>query len=186
MTELLNWNNIIVPQRNFTGCVPTGYEWLIRYLGIQGVDLATFQEEFDLGQNNSFTSIAAKIRNKYPTINIQTQVFPKGIDKVTHIKALIEKQTPCLISLALGKGQGWHIMPVVLIDDLTIEMIHDGIQGVNCIWKIPIKDIVWRHDNLQGGNDISWIDSALGATSSLTKVNSKEPSDDKLPEPYHS
>lgn len=161
MPELLNWNKIVVPQRNCTGCVPTGYEWLIRYLGIQGVNLATFQDEFDLGQNNSFFSIAAKIGNKYPTINIQTRVFPKGkgIEKVSHIKSLIAKQMPCLISLALGREQGWHIMPVVLIDDLIIEMIHDGNKGVNCIWKIPIEDIVWRHDNLQGGNDISWIDS---------------------------
>ena len=118
MVELVYWDNIVVPQRHSTGCVPTGYEWLIRYLGIRGVNLETFQEEFDLGQNSSFGSVAAKIRSKYPVINIQIEYFTKGIDKVQDIKSLIEEHTPCLISLALGGKNGWHIMSVVRIDDL--------------------------------------------------------------------
>jgi hypothetical protein len=159
MTTLLNWNHIVVPQRQYTGCIPTGYEWLVRYLNIQGVNLGTFQKDFDLGQSNSFNSVAAKIRSKYPFISIQIQSFTKGIDKVKLVKSLIDGQTPCLISLALGKGKGWHIMPVVRIDDTIVEMIHHADANGNHTWKFPIRTIIWRHDNLQGGNDISWIDS---------------------------
>ena len=53
MAQLSNWTKTIFPQRNEFGCVPTGYEQLIRYLKIQ-VNLETFQEDFDLGQGNSF------------------------------------------------------------------------------------------------------------------------------------
>jgi hypothetical protein len=160
MTLLLNWNNIVVPQRHESGCAPTGYEWLIRYIGIKGVKLDTFQEDFDLGRNNSFDSVAAEIRRKYHTINIQVQSFTKGIDKVGRIKTLIDGQTPCLFSLALGQEQGWHIMPIVYINNSVMEMIHHADEHGNYTWKFPIQTIIWRHDNLQGGNDISWIASS--------------------------
>ena len=157
MTQLLDWRRTVVPQRHEPGCVPTGYEWLIRHLKIQGVNLETFQEDFDLGQNNSFESVSAKIRSVYPAINIKVESYTKGIDKVTRIKSLLEEQKPCLISLALGKGRGWHIMPVVRIDE-TIQMInHEDAEG-HCTWVFPVAEIIWRHDYLQGGHDISWIE----------------------------
>jgi len=123
------------------------------------VNLQAFQEEFDLGQNNNFDSVTAQIRSRYPAISIQIQRFTRGSEKIERIKSLIEEQTPCLISLALDRGNGWHIMPVVRIDDTAIEMIHDADASGNHTWRFPIATIVWRHDNLQGGNDISWIDS---------------------------
>ena len=157
MSQLLNWNKTVVVQRHESGCIPTGYEWLIRYLKIQGVNLETFQEDFDLGQDNSFDSVSAKIRNVYPTINIKVESFAKGIDKVNRIKSLLDEQKPCLISLALGNGQGWHIMPVVRIDE-TIVLIHHSDAEGHYTWSFPIAEIVWRHDYLQGGHDISWIE----------------------------
>jgi hypothetical protein len=158
MTQLLDWSKTLVPQRHESSCVPTGYEWLIRYLKIQGVNLETFQEDFDLGQDNSFDSVSAKIRSVYHTINIQVQSFAKGTDKVNRIKFLLEEQKPCLISLALGNGLGWHIMPVVRIDETTIVLIHHADADGLCTWVFPVEEIVWRHDYLQGGNDISWIE----------------------------
>jgi hypothetical protein len=140
-----------------SGCIPTGYEWLIRYLRIQGVNLETFQEDFDLGQDNSLDSVSAKIRSVYPAINIKVQSFTKGTDKVNRVKSLLEEQKPCLISLALGKGQGWHIMPVVRIDETMVLIHHSDAEG-HYTWSFPIAEIVWRHDYLQGGNDISWIE----------------------------
>src|SRR5664280_1817910 len=158
MTQLLDWSKTLVPQRYESICVPTGYEWLIRYLKIQGVNLETFQEDFDLGQDNSFDSVSAKISGVYPTINIQVQSFTKGIEKVNRIKSLLDEQKPCLISLALGNSQGWHIMPVVRIDETTIVLIHHADANGHCTWVFPVAEIVWRHDYLQGGNDISWIE----------------------------
>jgi len=158
MAQLSNWSKTVVPQRHESGCIPTGYEWLIRYLKIQGVNLEAFQEDFDLGQDNSFDSVSAKIRRVYPKINIKVQSFTKGIDKVNRIKSLLEEQKPCLISLALGNSQGWHIMPVVKIDETSIQLIHHLDAEGHCTWSFTIAEIVWRHNYLQGGNDISWIE----------------------------
>jgi hypothetical protein len=157
MALLLDWSKTLVLQRHESGCVPTGYEWLIRYLKIQVVSLGTFQEDFDLGQNNGFDSVSEKIRSVYPAINIKVESFARGLDKVNSVKSLLEGQKPCLISLALGDGQGWHIMPVVRIDE-TIQLVHHADSGGNCTWVFPIAEIVWRHDYLQGGHDISWIE----------------------------
>jgi hypothetical protein len=158
MAQLSNWSKTIVPQRHESGCIPTGYEWLIHYLKIQGVNLETFQEDFDLGQDSDFDSVSAKIRSVYPTINIKVQSFTKGIDKVNRIESLLGEQKPCLISLALGNVQGWHIMPVVRIGETTIQLIHHADANGHCTWIFPIGEIVWRHDYLQGGHDISWIE----------------------------
>jgi hypothetical protein len=159
MAQLLNWSKTVVPQRHESGCIPTGYEWLIRYLKIQGVNLETFQEDFDLRQDNSLDSVSEKIRRVYPTINIKVQSFTRGLDKVKCIKSLLEEQKPCLISLALGNGQGWHIMPVVSIDETIIVLIHHADANGHYTWSFSVAEIVWRHDYLQGGNDISWIDA---------------------------
>jgi hypothetical protein len=159
MTELLDWTKTLVTQRHESGCVPAGYEWLIRYLKIQGVNLGTFQEDFDLGQNNGFDSVSAKIRSVYPAIKVRVESFAKGIDKVNRIRSLLDEQKPCLMSLALGNGLGWHIMPVVRIDE-TIQLIHHADAGGHFTWFFPVAEIVWRHDYLQGGHDISWIEPA--------------------------
>jgi hypothetical protein len=158
VAELSNWGNIVVPQRYYTGCVQTGFEWLIRYLCIQGVNLDTFQEDFDLGEDNSFDSVASKIEARYSGIDIRIQSFINGLVKVNFIRTLIENQQPCLISLALGGKDGWHIMPVVRIDDKTIAMIHHADHQGNHTWTIPLEEAVSRHDNLEGGNDIAWIE----------------------------
>ena len=158
MAQLLEWSKTVVLQRRESGCIPTGYEWIIRYLKIQGVNLESFQDDFDLGQDNGFDSVSAKIKSMYPTINIKVQSFTKGIDKVNRIRSLLEEQKPCLISLSLGDGQGWRIMPIVNIDETSIQLLHHADAEGQCTWVFPISEIVWRHDYLQGGHDISWIE----------------------------
>ena len=160
MPELSNWDDIIVPQRHRTGCIPTGYEWLIRYLGIQGVNLETFQEDFDLGNGNNFVSIADRVKSRHPHINIEIQNFDQGLEKIRAIRTLIENGTPCLISLALGRTSGWHIMPIVYVSGQRIRMIHHASERGNLTWGFPIQEVIWRHNNMQGGKDIAWIETS--------------------------
>ena len=61
------------------------------------------------------------------------------------------------MSLALGSGNGWHIMPVLKVEETIIEMVHHAVANQNHIWNFQTRDIIWRHDNLPGGNDISYI-----------------------------
>jgi hypothetical protein len=173
MVELSYWNNVIVPQRHRTGCIQTGYEWIIRYLGIQGVQLDTFQEDFDLERShegsNNFVSVANRVRSKYPHLDIHIQSFSQGIEKIRAMKRLLERDIPCLMSLALAEVErtqegpriihrGWHIMPVIYIDDEKMKVIHSADQNGNQIWQLPVAEVVWRHDNLIGGKDIAWFE----------------------------
>src|SRR5687768_10867043 len=43
-----DWQLFAVRQRNPYGCIATSYEMILRAAGAQGIDFATFQEDFDL------------------------------------------------------------------------------------------------------------------------------------------
>jgi hypothetical protein len=172
MVELLYWRGIVVRQRYQTGCIPAGYEWIIRYLDIKGIDLETFQEDFDIQRRgegmNTFVTIAEKVRQRYPFLDIRVECFDQGIEKIRVMKSLIARDVPCLISLALhgfrtNEGQvierGWHIMPVVSIGDLRMKMIHKGTENGNDTLELTIEQVIRRHEDLEGGKDISWIET---------------------------
>lgn len=160
MAELSHWKNIVVPQRYETGCIPTIYEWMIRYLNIKNVNLGMFQEEFDLQHldegDNSFVPIANKVLQKYPHVSIQIKDFSNGKDKIAFMKALIEKDTPCAMSIAKPTG-GWHIVPAVAIGNVRIRVVWIANRFGNTTHDYPIDEIVFRHDNWSGGKDIAWI-----------------------------
>lgn len=163
MAELSHWKDIVVPQRHIlTGCIPTGYEWMIRYLGIEGVDLETFQEDFDLELrsegSNSFRPIAEKIKEKYNHIDIETKGFQDGKKKIEAIKHLIQDDIPCLISMAKPYG-GYHIAPVVYADDTKIKVVWEVDKaGNNQVVEFSTANIVQLHTQRQGGKDIAWIE----------------------------
>jgi hypothetical protein len=52
VTVFPDWQKYAVPQRYpLTGCIPTGYEIILRARGIDGIDYTTFQERFDLDKD---------------------------------------------------------------------------------------------------------------------------------------
>ncbi|MGA2768658.1 MAG: hypothetical protein ABSF24_10145 [Candidatus Bathyarchaeia archaeon] len=159
MVELPNWEKIVVPQRHGTGCVPTGYEWMLRYLGTKGVNFDTFQEDFDLqysgeGKNN-FQDVARKVKTTYPDVNISIKSFDIGKEKLEFIATLVSNAVPCLLSVAKTPvGGDWHIVPVVSIDDTSVKVIWTGNQTT----MFAKTEIIHRHDNWPGGKDIAWIE----------------------------
>ena len=73
MSAFPNWQQHVVKQkRNQTGCIPTGYEVVLRASGYKGVNFETFQDEFDLDKNlkpgeqpqNNFETVAEAIQLK--------------------------------------------------------------------------------------------------------------------------
>lgn len=162
--ELRNWNSALIVQRDSDfGCIPAGYEWLLRISGVRGVDFDHFQEEFNLQAqgkaNNNFDSIADVIELRYPHIRIRRKGFDRGSEKVQFLQDLIERNIPCLMSLALTPQGNWHIMPVISIDSQKIKLIWvvDLIRGP-VIYDIEKTEVVRRHDNWPGGKDIAWVD----------------------------
>lgn len=164
MPELRNWNTTLVIQRDpELGCIPAGYEWLIRYMGIKGVDFNHFQEEFNLQAQgkaeNNFDSVAKAVELGYPYVRIKWKSFKNGSDKVSFVEDLIVRNTACLISLALSPRGGWHIVPVIGFDlhDLRLIWVVDSASRPR-IEEIAKMDVIWRHDNWPGGNDVAWLD----------------------------
>lgn len=163
MTELMNWDKHLVIQRDPNlGCIPTGYEWMLRVAEIPGIDFENFQCEFNLQANlmgdNNFESIAKAVRNRYPTVRIENKVFNDGREKVIFIRELIEKGIPCLLSLALQPNGGWHIMPIVYIDDIVIKTIWSvGLDGIPDIFECSLNNIINYHNERVGGKDIAWL-----------------------------
>lgn len=159
MVELSHWREVVVFQRNPTGCIPTGFEWLIRYAKISDVDLGSFQEDFDLQRSgigmNDFGSVTAKIKEMYPRLNIVTRTFANGKEKLQFVESLIGKDTPCLLSIAnTPMGGTWHIVPVVIMDNEKLRVLWNG----NQIQEFTLEDIAIRHNTWIGGKDIAWVE----------------------------
>jgi len=161
MTELKNWKNLTVFQRDTElGCIPAGFEWLIRYNGITGGFLDTFQEELNLQRKglgvNTFETVSNAIMHKYPFIKIVNKSFEKGEEKIDFIEGLINKNIPCLMSLALTPQGGWHIMSVTGVDKDNL-ILKNGDSEL----RFTKPDVIYRHNNWPGGKDIAWIESIV-------------------------
>ena len=39
------------------------------------------------------------------------------------------------------------------VQETVIEIVHHAVANQNHIWSFQICDIIWRHDNLPGGNE---------------------------------
>ena len=81
-----DWKRFAVRQRHAaSGCIPTGYEILLRAAGVEGIDLDSFQDDFDLDlapgmpPRNNFESVADAVRAKYPSISFKRIGFKTGL-----------------------------------------------------------------------------------------------------------
>jgi len=128
MTLCSDWPRYAVPQRHArTGCIPTGYEFLLRAAGVEGIDFATFQDEFDLefagtGQNN-FQTVALAIQARYPLVSIGIEIFGRGADKLGFIEQRLSRKQLLLLSLTLRQQGGWHIAPIVDADSENLYLL---------------------------------------------------------------
>ncbi len=159
MVLLNNHEKIVVGQRQKLGCIPSGYEWMIRFAKIEDVDLDNFQEDFDLQEkglgNNSFIPIGDAIQKKYPQIKIEIKDFVYGQEKIEFIKNIILEQNPCLISVPNGYGD-YHVMPVIgFNDDSKVFYFYD--PATDSKKETEYKTILDMHSNNIGGHDIAWM-----------------------------
>ncbi len=159
--ELSHWKDMAVRQRNETGGVPTGYEWMIRYRDIRDIRLDTFQEDFDLEltgeDSNNFASVARKVMERYPQVSIKTRRFSEGYPKVCFVKSLLKKDIPCILSFVqIPKGR-WHIVPVVYADYSKIKVIWFEDETGSQIREFNILEAEYLHGNWRGGKEIAWL-----------------------------
>ena len=164
MPTLQNYYDVLVIQRQLkTGCIPSGIEWMLKYLNIVNINYDNFQEKYDLllqGKgDNHFGSIPPLVMKDYSNVILISRQFQYGEEKIEFIRNLISRRIPVLISVALSPSGGWHIVPVVEIDDVKISllsMVGDTIQKQ--IKKLQLSDVENRHNNWRGGQDILYCD----------------------------
>ena len=172
MSVFPDWHLHAVHQRRTeTGCIPTGYELILRTVGAQGVDFAAFQDEFDLDCNrkphepflNNFESVAAAVKAKHPEVKFRSASFPKGegTKKLAFIEQHLRKKRPLLVSVAMVPfgGKGWHIMPVVDMDtdSLTfLKFVHAN--GSIELQRIDKPYLVTIHDQHDGGHEVAFLE----------------------------
>jgi hypothetical protein len=166
MSAFPDWAKFAVHQRRAgSGCIPTGFEMLLRAAGAKGIDFARFQDDFDLDQHggqpqNHFVSVGNAIRKQYPNVEFTCDFFPKGkgSDKLARVEELVHLKKPMLVSLALTPAGGWHIMPVVDSDSDSLTLLHHVDKaGTPQTLKVQKDDFVHRHDNWNGGEEISYL-----------------------------
>lgn len=165
------WEKYAVRQiRPDSGCIPTGYEMLLRAAQVEKINFDSFQDEFDLDKDrkpgetprNNFVSVANLIRVKYPSVIINIRAFPSGEEKLKFIEDCLSDHRLVLISLSLApfEQSGWHIMPVVDADQEYLLLLNgvdeDGKLDKKIIRKVDIVNI---HNNYPGGNDVAYLES---------------------------
>jgi hypothetical protein len=145
---------------------------ILRAAGVQGVDFGTFQDEFDLDMarqpsepfRNDFESVASAIQAKYPPVRFKVNIFAQldGLGKLRFVEEHVSQQRPLLISLAQAPfgGGGYHIMPVVDMDDHTLTLLKIlSADGNPQLQQLPKSELVRIHDNYPGGKDVAYLES---------------------------
>ena len=156
MPILDGYSDVLVVQRILmSGCIPAGIEWMLRYLKIPNINFEGFQERHDLGNCNSFWSVAKHVMSEIAGIKIIDRQFSYGKEKIEYIGQLIKESRPCLMSIALLSSGRWHIVPVVEVNGTFITVLWmDKPTIEEQKKKFTLVDIEQRHDSWKGGKDI--------------------------------
>jgi len=167
MIAFPDWQKYLVEQRRkATGNIPAFYEMMLRHAGAQGIDLDSFQDDFDLDKDgdsklNNLASIAAIINQIYPQVKFVCESFPKGQgeQKLARIDKLVLEKRPVLLSLTLDPDGGWYHMPIVDAYPNSFKFLHHVDElGEPCMLQIPKVDIVNIHNSWKGGEEIAYLE----------------------------
>lgn len=173
MSAFPDWQQFAVHQRREkTGCIPAGYEMILRAAGALGVDFDSFQDDFDLEKDipddaprvNHFGSVANAVSAKYPEIRFAFRTFPKndGAGKLAFIEEQLAQRRPVLVSInnVIFSCAGWHIMPVVDIDKDNLVLLAKVTSDGRCVLvQLPKPVLVGVHEQYPGGEEVAWLAS---------------------------
>ena len=166
MVELIEWQKSLVVQKDpRQGSIAAGFEWMIKFNNITGVNLETFQNDFNLkaGEGgNNFQTVSEAVKEKYPHINIKHQSFKhdKAMDKVKLVKKLVSENVPSMLSLTLSSKKSIsHEMPVTFYDENYIRFVwRVGDKNNPDMLRIGYDDILIRHRDWDGGKEVAWLE----------------------------
>lgn len=169
MLELKGYENINVIQHDtINGCVPAGIEWLLRFYGFDVGDSKQFQAKYTVikdGINlNTFSSVSKCVNKDFPNIQFKVREFQTGEEKFVFIEQLVESQIPVLISIITAVSPSdniYHTVPVTKVDDSHIWITNLTEPIEDTVYQKA--DLIKRHNNYSGGNDILYIERSTFA-----------------------
>ena len=166
MSVFPDWKKHAVPQKHpRTGCIPTGYEMLLRAAHTEGIDFSSFQDEFDLSHSgkghNDFETVANAVQKRYPHVSFSVKKFGSGKEKLDFVEKKLAREQPTLISLSLNpQGCQCHIVPVVDADDENLSLLWSVDSAGNMdIRKMKKSEFARVHDEWSGGDDVAFLES---------------------------
>ncbi len=168
MEAFPNWREYaVVQKRTKTGCIPTCYEMLARSSGISGIDFNSFQDDFDLDQDenresnkNDFYSVADAVLKKYPSLRFECKEFITGKEKTDFLEKRIQEKKPTLLSLnmvAVGYT-GYHIMPILEYENDEYTLLNALLQNNEVhTHTVSRQKIEETHDKFPGGREVAFL-----------------------------
>jgi hypothetical protein len=176
--EFVNkWSEFIAPQRRpKTGFIPSAYESILRVAGIENINYATFQDDFDLDKNklpllpnkNNLSSVGIAITKKYPQIKLKRSIFPRGEgkQKLELIERIISKKRFVLITMNMWSTTGQDkCQPqlVVDMDENNLYFLSIVVGTKPMVYKVTYSSSVQKnkliqiHDIYDGGHDVVYL-----------------------------
>ncbi len=158
---LAGWEPYVVAQRKVeSGCIPTGYEFLLRSAGAKGIDFATFQDEFDLGLAvNNFTSVAEAVQKKYPHVAFGVRAFVTPEERLRFVEDALGRGQPVVVPVFLAPNT-CHIVPVLGTSDNEVYVLWivepDGTKHLRAIRK---WELARRDDEFSPDSPVAWLES---------------------------
>ncbi len=158
---LVGWEKNAAVQRRANSCIATGFEYLLRSAGVEGIDYTTFQEEFDLGvELNAYPTVARAVERKYPDVRLVWSDFKSSEESMQFIERSIDGGRPIVLGLP-GSPTSTHIVPVLGYDEKWVYYLNyahaDGTKDVRAIrrWELARRDQEW----VTGTCQTAWLET---------------------------
>lgn len=170
MAELTRWKEIILAQQFPNSCIAAGFEFLLRYAGLENTIIPEFQRFFEFfppAGRSTFSSIKNSVVRHYDENEIELpdgfrNLFVRDYSKpdeweirLLQMNELIAKDIPFLAVI------GSHAAPVIAITDLDITFLVSN-EPSRCLYQILVQRVeAYRLDKYQieggGGTDMAWM-----------------------------
>jgi len=176
MTKQFKNKHYFVPQkRPDSGCIPWGYEIILRAANVPGINFQTFQDDFDFdkyhqhgesGMNN-FDTVSKAIMKRYPHVVLGTKIFSRGQgeDKLQFVEKYIGEIPRILVSICPEPDlnpKAFHIMPVLSSTNDSLVLLY-SVKKANDAWQLDMlhmskAEFVHKHDVGTDGCDVAFLD----------------------------
>lgn len=188
--ELRGWKKTELHQIYKNSCVATGYSWLLKFNNLDSFvkGISDFQKKYNLEKKNCFATVHSAIRKDlhktgtdintaYENMRIKSYPLTKDgwSERLEQIKKLLKNNTGCIMPVPV-KGLGWHIMPVIKLEEDYIWLLRENYAGIISLDVLELNVLRRYFLNEEGGEDLAWIEKTVPVKKLIAKTVPKKKS----------